>query len=105
MDSSISKQRKILKNTDIYGTTVGDFLITYFLKTGVSVLTVSSKKVKTREKNLFFVGILKATEESGSVNKWYVSPDPETYHNVTDPEHCRTYGAKRHLPYQHCAGL
>ncbi len=32
---------------------------------------VSSNKVKPKEKNLYFVGILKATKESGSVKKWY----------------------------------
>jgi hypothetical protein len=61
------------------------------MKTDVNVPKVSYKQ-HNLDKKLFFVGILKATEEksgsgSKSVNQWYGSADPGPYQDVTDPEH------------------
>jgi hypothetical protein len=41
------------------------------------------------KEKIFYVGILKATEEtgSGSIIQWYGSTDPEPYKNFTDLEH------------------
>ncbi len=55
-----------------------------------------SNKQKNYENNLFFVGILKVTDEKSRIRKEpLVSvPDPDPYQNTTDPEHrlvgCRT---------------
>ncbi len=39
------------------------------------------------KKNLFFVGILKATDEgSGSLSQCYGSVDPDPFQNVTEPQ-------------------
>jgi hypothetical protein len=69
--------------------------MTLSLKTDVNVPTKSNEEAKKLEKNLFFVGILKAIEEkcrtgSGSVSQWYRSadPDPDPYQNVTVLQHC-----------------
>ncbi len=53
-----------------------------------------SKEILYRKKNLFSVGILKATDEARSLSQWYGSavPDEDPYQNVTDPQHwCTTY--------------
>ncbi len=60
------------------------------LKTDGNVPTVRNK-LKTLEKPLFFVGILKATAKKRRIrirNLVYGSQDPDPYQNVTDPEHC-----------------
>jgi hypothetical protein len=50
---------------------------------------VISKKL--REKNNFFVDVLKVTDEiarSGSISQRYGSADPDPYQNFMDPQHC-----------------
>ncbi len=42
-------------------------------------------KQKNLEKKIFFIGILKVTDES--IRPWYESSDPDPYRNVSDPEH------------------
>jgi hypothetical protein len=47
---------------------------------------------ENKEKIVFFVGVLKATDEksrirTGDISQRYVSADPDPYQNVTDPEH------------------
>jgi hypothetical protein len=60
------------------------------LKTDVNVPTESNKKNKL-EKNLFFIGILEATDEKSRVNQVYGSKDPDQdpYQNITGPAHCK----------------
>jgi hypothetical protein len=60
------------------------------LKTDVNVLTV---RVSKKQRNLFFDGILKATEELSRIriqinHPVYESKDPYPSQNETDPEHC-----------------
>ncbi len=60
------------------------------LKTAGNVSTVRNK-LKSIEKTLFFVGILKATAKKRKIrirNPVDGSEDPDPYQNVTDPEHC-----------------
>jgi hypothetical protein len=60
------------------------------LKTDVNVSTVCNKQ-KTL-KNLFLVGIFKATDEKSRIkirNPVYGSKDPDPSKKVTDPEPCK----------------
>jgi hypothetical protein len=61
------------------------------MKTDVNVPSKSNKQ-KFFEKNLVFVGILKATDDKcririSTVSLWYGSADPDPYQNVKDPRH------------------
>ncbi len=77
-DPSINKQNSKTKNLDFY-----TFVPSYELVVCCKCTKDLSKK-NLGEKNLFFVGILKATEEKSRIRIHKASPDP--YQNVTDPE-------------------
>ncbi len=87
---SILKQAKKVRKTLISNVLwlPYDFL---YLKTDVNVLSTSNKQKLW--KYLFFVAILKATDEKSWIRirkSVYdsVDPDPDPYQNVTDLQHC-----------------
>ncbi len=68
-----------------------DFSLTFYLQNRCKCI-YGTKLANKLRKNLFLVGILKATDEKSRIrirNPVYGFKDPDPSQNVTDPEHCK----------------
>jgi hypothetical protein len=66
-DPSIIKQYKSKKNLDFYCFVTSPYDFLSYFKIDVNVSSKSKKPKEFEEKNLFFVGILKATDEKSRI--------------------------------------